>query len=91
MSKRRKFTKEEKLRIAHEAAANGVKLTLEKHGVYPATYYAWKKKVEQMGEAGLAHEVLRIALRPGRPQVSDYLVETRFCRWRPADGFNHLE
>lgn len=55
MSNRRKFSKEEKLRIVHEAAANGVKLTLEKHGVYPATFYAWKRKVEQMGEAGLAH------------------------------------
>lgn len=55
MSNRRKFSKEEKLRIVQEAAADGVKITLDKYGVYPATFYAWKRKVEQMGEAGLAH------------------------------------
>lgn len=55
MSNRRKFSKEEKLRIVREAAANGVKITLDKYGVYPATFYAWKKKVEQMGEVGLQH------------------------------------
>lgn len=55
MSNKRKFSKEEKLRIVREAASNGVKTTLEKYGVYPATYYGWKKKVEQMGEAGLEH------------------------------------
>ena len=55
MSNRRKFSKEEKLRIVQEAAADGVKITLDKYGVYPATFYAWKRKVEQMGEAGRAH------------------------------------
>lgn len=55
MSTRRKFSKEEKLRIVHEAATNGVKITLDKYGVYPATFYGWKRKVEQMGEVGLEH------------------------------------
>jgi putative transposase len=63
MSNRRKFSKEEKLRIVREAAANGVKATLEKHGVYPATFYAWKKKVEQMGEAGLRRGMMPAHLR----------------------------
>ncbi len=50
---KRKYSKEEKLAILKEASTQGVTATLEKHGVYPATYYAWKKKFEQMGEQGL--------------------------------------
>ena len=54
MSKR-KFTKEEKLKILEEAQKNGVSLTLDKYGVYPATYYSWKKKYETMGDSGFRH------------------------------------
>ena len=54
MSKR-KFTKSEKKKILKEAKANGVKVTLEKYGVYPSTFYTWKKKMESMGEKGLSH------------------------------------
>ncbi|ALO13817.1 Transposase [Salinivirga cyanobacteriivorans] len=53
--KKRKFTKEEKLQIIKEATEQGVNVTLEKHGIYPATYYGWKKKFETMGEAGFRH------------------------------------
>jgi putative transposase len=28
---------------------------LEKHGIYPATYYGWKNIFEAMGEAGFPH------------------------------------
>ncbi len=52
---RRTFTKEEKLRIIEEASKYGVKPTLEKYGIYPASYYSWKKKFEQMGEEGFKH------------------------------------
>ena len=55
MKTKRKFTKEEKLQVLKEAEQNGVKETLEKHGVYPATYYSWKKKYDQMGEKGFRH------------------------------------
>ncbi len=55
MMKKRSFTKEEKLRIIKEASENGVNETLEKHGVYRASYYDWKKKFEQMGEEGFVH------------------------------------
>jgi len=48
-------TKEEKLKIVKEASLHGVKKTLAKYGVYPATYYSWKRKYEQMGEEGFAH------------------------------------
>lgn len=52
---KRKFTKEEKLKIIKEASEQGVKLTLEKYSVFPASYYAWKKKMETMGEDGFSH------------------------------------
>jgi len=41
------------LAIIKEAEEQGVQATLRKHGVYPASYYTWKKKYEQSGEAGL--------------------------------------
>ena len=55
MTMKRKFTKEEKLQIIKEASGQGVKATLEKYGIYPASYYSWKKKLEQMGEDGFHH------------------------------------
>jgi putative transposase len=51
----KKFTKDEKLQIITEAKKNGVKVTLEKYDLYPATYYYWKKKLEETGESGLGH------------------------------------
>jgi len=53
--KKRSFTKEEKLKIIKEASENGVKATLEKHGIYRASFYSWKEKFEQMGEEGFHH------------------------------------
>lgn len=54
-STRKRFSKEEKIKIIKESSTNGVRATLEKHGVFPATYYSWKRKYEQMGEEGFAH------------------------------------
>ncbi len=51
----RKFTREEKLRILKEAKLKGVKSTLEKYDLYPATFYYWKKKLLVYGEEGLKH------------------------------------
>ena len=53
--KRRTFTKEEKLNIIKEASEKGVNDTLEKYGIYRASYYDWKNKLEQMGEEGFDH------------------------------------
>jgi putative transposase len=50
---KRKWTKEEKLAILAEAEKEGLEVTLRKHGVYPSSYYAWRKKLRQEGEAGL--------------------------------------
>jgi putative transposase len=52
---KRKFTKEQKLEILEEASLQGVQATLDKHGLYPTTYYSWRKKFETMGEAGFRH------------------------------------
>jgi putative transposase len=52
---KRVFSKEEKLAIIKEASINGVTPTLEKHGIYPASYYSWKMKFESMGEEGFNH------------------------------------
>jgi len=52
---KRKFTKEQKLEILEEASLQGVQATLDKHGLYPTTFYSWKKKFETMGEAGFRH------------------------------------
>ena len=54
---KRIFTKEEKLKIIKEASEQGVKPTLEKHNIYPASYYAWKKKFQTMGEEGFTHGI----------------------------------
>ena len=52
---RRKFTDQEKLKILGEAKKNGVKATLEKYDLFPATFYYWKRKYIVYGEEGLAH------------------------------------
>ena len=55
MMMKRTFTKEEKLQIIKEASEQGVRSTLERHGVYSASYYSWRRKYEQMGEEGFHH------------------------------------
>jgi putative transposase len=55
--KKRKFTKEEKLAIIKEVSEQGLKETLAKYNLYPASYYSWKNKLEEMGEAGFSHGV----------------------------------
>jgi len=60
---RRKFSREEKLRILKEARENGVKVTLSKHGLYQATYYYWKRKYDEMGDEGLKHSMTKERLQ----------------------------
>jgi len=52
----KKFSKSEKLSILEEAKINGVKPTLQKYDIYPATYYYWKKKLLVYGSEGLDHK-----------------------------------
>jgi len=62
-SGKKKFSKEEKLKILKEAGLRGVRETLSKYGVYPATYYYWKKKFESMGSQGLDHSMSKEKLK----------------------------
>lgn len=55
LMKKRTFTTEEKIRILKEAAETGVTATCEKYGLYAASYYSWKQKMDQMGVEGLRH------------------------------------
>ena len=48
-----KWTLEEKLKIINEAKAEGVRVTLAKYGIFPATFYAWKRKLLVDGPEGL--------------------------------------
>ena len=59
----KKYTKEEKLKILKEANRQGVKVTLEKYDLYPATFYYWKKKYETMGAEGMDHGMTKERLR----------------------------
>ncbi len=54
---KRKFTKDEKLAVIKEVSEQGLKSTLEKYNLYPASYYSWKKKFDEMGEEGFAHGI----------------------------------
>lgn len=63
MKTRRTFSKSDKISILKEASTNGPKITMEKHGIYPATFYSWKKKFESMGEVGLDHSMTKERLK----------------------------
>jgi putative transposase len=52
-------TKSEKLAILKEASTQGVRATIEKYGIYPATYYSWRKKFDSMGDVGLEHSMTK--------------------------------
>lgn len=52
----KKFTEAEKLAILKEAQSKGVKETLAKYELYPATYYYWKRNFNLYGENGLEHK-----------------------------------
>jgi len=55
----KKYSVKEKKGIIQEASKNGVKVTLAKYGLYPATYYYWKKKLLVYGDKGLEHGNLK--------------------------------
>jgi putative transposase len=51
-----KYSTKEKMSILSEAEKNGVKVTLEKFNLFPATFYYWKRKFSIDGEQGLNHK-----------------------------------
>ena len=73
MSKR-KFTKADKLKILKEASSSGVQVTLDKYGLYPSTFYSWRKKMDSMGEQGLSHGMTPVHLKEIRRLEKENLV-----------------
>ncbi len=53
--KKKNYSQQEKLKILKECEEKGMKPTLEKYGIYPTTYYYWKRKYYVSGESGLNH------------------------------------
>jgi transposase-like protein len=51
--KKRIWSIEEKVAILKEVETGGVVETCRKHGIYATTYYSWKRKYDQGGEAAL--------------------------------------
>ena len=45
--------------LVEEAKKEGVQVTLRKYGLYPGTYYSWKKKLIVEGEEGLSGQATR--------------------------------
>jgi transposase-like protein len=43
---KKKWSKEEKLAILKEAAEKGVEVTIRLYGIYPSTFYTWRKKYQ---------------------------------------------
>ena len=50
---KKRFTKEEKLKIVLEAQKQGTEITIRKYGVYQSTFYTWRKKYRNEGEGSL--------------------------------------
>ena len=47
---KKRHSKESKLAILKEVESKGVEIMLRKHGIYPSTYYHWRKQYRQYGE-----------------------------------------
>jgi len=69
--KKRTWSKEEKLKVLEEAKKEGVQLTIRKYGIYPGTYYSWKKKLLVEGEVGLNDAIARRKTRQRLEQLED--------------------
>lgn len=87
--KKRTFTKEEKLRILKEASEQGVTTTLEKHGIYPATFYSWKNKFETMGEDGFRHGMTPAHLKEIKRLEKENLLLKKLLAEKDLEG--HLK
>ncbi len=60
MSKRRSFTKEQKLQILREAETEGMLATCRKHEIAQSLFYRWKHAFEQKGVDGLQGQYYRV-------------------------------
>jgi putative transposase len=60
MSKRRSFTKEQKMQILREAESEGMLATCRKHEIAQSLFYRWKHAFEQKGMDGLQGQYYRV-------------------------------
>jgi putative transposase len=60
---RKTFSQDEKLQIIKEVSEGDRTTVLEKYGVYPGTYYYWKKKLETRTEAEFINKVTPAQLK----------------------------
>jgi putative transposase len=60
MSKRRSFTKEQKMQILREAESEGMLATCRKHEIAQSLFYRWKHAFEQKGIDGLQGQYYRV-------------------------------
>jgi len=60
MSKRRSFTKEQKMQILREAESEGMLATCRKHEIAQSLFYRWKHAFEQKGVDGLQGQYYRV-------------------------------
>lgn len=51
MGRRKSWTKEQKLAIVKQAEGDGVTATIRAHEISHATFYNWRKKVQELGDA----------------------------------------
>lgn len=59
----KRWSTDQKIKIVKEASTKGVRETLEKYNIYPATFYSWKKKFSEMGKEGFAHGMTKERLQ----------------------------
>ena len=59
----KRWSKAQKLKIIKEVSEHGVRPTLEKYSIYPATFYSWKKKFSEMGSSGLEQGMTKVRLK----------------------------
>ena len=60
MSKRRSFSKEQKLQILREAETEGMLATCRKHEIAQSLFYRWRQAFEQKGMDGLQGQYYRV-------------------------------
>lgn len=80
MSKRKKWSFEEKLLIIHEVERCGLVQTMRQHQIAASTYYKWKEKYDLEGEDGLKQ-----TYRRSDPEVKRLQVENLRLKQLLAD------
>lgn len=103
MKKGKDYSEKERLDVLKEAQEKGVKVTLSKYGIFPATYYYWKKQLSSTGslsrQAGdkdlvrtnqrLKKEVETLKLLLAEEQLSNRLQQEMLKKKYPDLNWSH--